>query len=137
MRYKGGFHPSELRCGVTGRWVPFETATVRLAADEHAALVDTPPRSLSVEDEAAAELSAMGVLPDGLPLLLRRPTDEADSESSDVEGDERESVRSRDRTSLLLRATDLSGAARISAMLEQLAIRLGPKLASRVVVRLG
>lgn len=68
MEYKALYAPSELRCAITGAWVPYALAAPRLAADKHARLVDAD--EAAVREARQAEAAAVARAIPRAPLLL-------------------------------------------------------------------
>lgn len=73
MRYKAGYAPSDLRCPVTGRWVPLAAAAPLLDADNYARLAPAPATDVERAAEADAarqELARLAALIPGVPLVV-------------------------------------------------------------------
>jgi hypothetical protein len=68
MRYKGEFSPSDLRCPVTGEWVPLSNCIAALDVDAHAVLARLDPAE--VERRRRFEASALASLIPAVPFVL-------------------------------------------------------------------
>lgn len=68
MRYKAEYAPSDLRCPVTGLWVPLAACVARLDADKHAALADESPAE--AEERRRRDSAALAALLPAVPIIL-------------------------------------------------------------------
>lgn len=68
MRYKAEYAPSDLRCPVTGRWVPLAGCVARLDADKHSALADETPAD--AEERRRRDAAALAALLPLVPIVL-------------------------------------------------------------------